>query len=588
MPTEEVMTQLLNEKPDSLAFILEEEIDPNFPTKEEYYNYIWWLTKTHNQQRRSLVNDSMIQDVLKYHKAINSPLLFDTYLLATKQSEAVKNYPQQEELMKGALEVAKMKNDTLMIYEICIKLRNQDKKDKDNIKSLVQIVKQYSPHDWSTEYYSTLLSLYTTADQQDSIIKYAPKAIEKAIQENKPRQEFLLTRVYTASLSELGQSPKALTVLRGIEHKYPIGKGIVGNEIKLDYIRTWIALNEYDSAQVYIDYFNPILEQIKKLDSSFYTEAYLIETVLDLFQVVLNMKQGGTFSFNKLQSIDQLLSVIRENQKAEKEILLAQNKLERDKLNLEIEKSNLQEDLLLSLIVIMFIIGIIIFIYQRKLLQKERNYQKIKEELHSKTIQITDNEKIILQNELLIDTLQSQVGESDEIKQELEQLMSENEKMKKRNIDLQSDVYTYSTSLSKKDKDLVALEDLSIQNAKLTNRDHFLTTQLIKRTEILHRLSTNPKYIEPQQWVEVCNTIDQLFDNFSVRLHIDYSTLTEEDLHYCCLLKMRLSNSIISSLMGISPSSVTKRKQRIKEKINQHLSTVDIETSLEIYLWNYN
>jgi hypothetical protein len=82
------------------------------------------------------------------------------------------------------------------------------------------------------------------------------------------------------------------------------------------------------------------------------------------------------------------------------------------------------------------------------------------------------------------------------------------------------------------------------------------------------------------QWPEIIHAVNSLFDGFSYRLHTEFPALTEEDVRYCCLIKLRLTTSVISTLTGISPSSVTKRKQRIREKIHK-------DQPLEIYLWNY-
>ncbi|MDZ3925721.1 hypothetical protein UZS95_03970 [Parabacteroides goldsteinii] len=49
-----------------------------------------------------------------------------------------------------------------------------------------------------------------------------------------------------------------------------------------------------------------------------------------------------------------------------------------------------------------------------------------------------------------------------------------------------------------------------------------------------------------------------------------------------------MNNSTIAALTAISPSSVTKRKQRLKERINQHLKTpLGVETTIDTYLWKY-
>lgn len=586
LPDETVMQDLLVVNPDSLAYILEETINPDLLSANDKINYTWWLANTHSKQHRSLINDSLIHEVLAYQKQKDSPLLLSTYLLAAEQARSERKTFKEESLLNEALSLSKERQDTLRVLDFCSRLVYLYEKDKDNekINDLIRVVKEYTYP--NTDTYSTLTKLYSRSNELDSLVKYSSLGIKAAITENKPIDEYQMTRTYVEALNQLGQSKKALNTLRDIEYKMPIGSGVIGAEIKFNYITTWIALREYDSARVYVDYFDPILEQVKLTSSS---DIHAIKSVLDIFKVIIRSKQGGVFSTHDLGSVNQIVDNGRASLQVERERVYAQNKLQKDKLNLDIEKGKLQQRLLWAVIGIVIIVAILIFTYQQKLLKKERNLQNVKEQLRTKSMQITENELVISQNEQLIGSLNSLVGENEDIKQELEQLITENEKIKEKNKLLQKDIQSFSNSISEKDKEQVLFEDLSVQKAKLIERDQFLTTLLIKKIPILNDLNTNPRYIEESKWHEITYTVDQLFNSFSVRLHLDFPTLTEEDIRYCCLFKLRLSNAAISSLMGISPSSVTKRKQRIKEKINQYkFSESDKEKSLEIYLWNYN
>ena len=187
----------------------------------------------------------------------------------------------------------------------------------------------------------------------------------------------------------------------------------------------------------------------------------------------------------------------------------------------------------------------------------------------------------------MIGALSSQLDETGDLKQEISQLNEENEALKEKNKTLQKDIEQTSKSVGEKDSDFEIYEKLAEQNARLQERERFLTARIIAHTEVLNKLSKKPHYIEKSQQSEIINAVNQLFDGYSYRLHIDFPTLTEEDIFYCCLFKLRLSTSIAGTLMGISPSSVTKRKQRIKEKMYQQFSEENRnEKLLEIYSWN--
>lgn len=588
MPDVSVMETLLAENPDSLAYILEEKVNPDLLSHDESMDYIWWLANTRSRQHRSLINDSLIHDVLDEHKKKDSPLLLTTYRLAAQQAESAGDKTKAEALLYSALALAEEKKDTTMVFNLIDRLvySYEAAQDREKANDFIRLLTGYRNEGSETSAYLNLVRLYSRINEADSVFKYAPAGIAAAIRENRPMEEYQITRMHVESLNGSGKAEQSLVLLRGIENKMPVGSEIVGTEIKLNYISTWIALGRYDSAQVCIDYFDRLFEQFSPNRPA---EVNIIKVILDIFQTVIDTKKGNSFNTNSLATVNQLFDDNRLAMRAEKERLFVQNKLQRDKLNLEIEKAKLKQRMLSGVLGLLLVIAVIVFIYQRKLLKKERNIQSIKEQLHLKSRQIAENEAVINQNEHLISELNSQADETGEIRNELEELSAENKKMEEKNRQLQNEIQTFSKEISAKAGESGFYERLSFQNARLLEREQFLASQLIQKTPVLNDLSKNPRYIEASQWSAIIHAVNQLFDDFSVRLHIDYPSLTEEDICYCCLLKLRLSNGTISSLMGISPSSVTKRKQRIKEKLNQHLSDkLEAENLLEVYLWKYN
>ena len=142
--------------------------------------------------------------------------------------------------------------------------------------------------------------------------------------------------------------------------------------------------------------------------------------------------------------------------------------------------------------------------------------------------------------------------------------------------------------MQERGEELKAYKQLVTKNAILYDREKYLCNQLVKQIELLNRLKVTPKCIQESQWLEIFESIEIVYPNLINRLQKDFSSLTNSDLQVCCLIKLHLSNSQLSTLMGISPSSVTKRKQRLKERINQHLETpLEKEGSIETFLWEY-
>lgn len=92
---------------------------------------------------------------------------------------------------------------------------------------------------------------------------------------------------------------------------------------------------------------------------------------------------------------------------------------------------------------------------------------------------------------------------------------------------------------------------------------HTLTGQ----NHLLQELHTVPRYIQDEEWVE----LERVFRNSSSHtpesLRETYPGLTKGDIRIYILSHLQFSVSDQATLLGISPSSVTKARQRLKAKL---------------------
>lgn len=65
-------------------------------------------------------------------------------------------------------------------------------------------------------------------------------------------------------------------------------------------------------------------------------------------------------------------------------------------------------------------------------------------------------------------------------------------------------------------------------------------------------------------WEVIFGHADAIFDGFTQRLREAYPVLNEEDIRYCCMVKMRLSHSEIARIVCLEKDSVKKRIRRIR------------------------
>lgn len=65
-------------------------------------------------------------------------------------------------------------------------------------------------------------------------------------------------------------------------------------------------------------------------------------------------------------------------------------------------------------------------------------------------------------------------------------------------------------------------------------------------------------------WKVIFSHADAVFDNFTLRLQEYYPALNEEDLRFCCMVKMQLSQAEIAEIVCLEKDSVKKRLKRIR------------------------
>ena len=59
--------------------------------------------------------------------------------------------------------------------------------------------------------------------------------------------------------------------------------------------------------------------------------------------------------------------------------------------------------------------------------------------------------------------------------------------------------------------------------------------------------------------------------NFVSRMQIICPTLTKQELDLCILIKLRFSNTQMSEIFGVSVSSVSQKKFRLKKHLSESL-----------------
>ena len=271
-----------------------------------------------------------------------------------------------------------------------------------------------------------------------------------------------------------------------------------------------------------------------------------------------------------------------------------QQKLINEKNQLKIEKDKNTRNALIILIVLICVIAILIYNYQHKLMRKERIIQKKEEGIRQSMMQISENEIVIKHNQSMMQELTTQIEANKDMQEQLEELnrtyaeiQQQNEALAHENHTLQRNIEQYSTSLNAQSEELKRLNELTEENQRLHDRERILSKQLVKNTKVLNELVIAPKYVDVTQWRNIEEAINSIFDNFTKRLSTKLPTLTEYEIHLCCLIKLNMNNTNMATALGISPASVSKQKYRLKEHIAQQNETSGRNQALDLWIWDF-
>lgn len=88
--------------------------------------------------------------------------------------------------------------------------------------------------------------------------------------------------------------------------------------------------------------------------------------------------------------------------------------------------------------------------------------------------------------------------------------------------------------------------------------------------------------LSDDDWEDIVQNADIIFDNFTRRLQQHYPALNKEDLRYCCMVKMQLSQLEMSQIMHLEKDSVKKRLKRIRMEKMKADSGVTFEELLRV------
>ncbi len=579
--------------PDSALRILEEMVAPTPSEQFQYATWCLFLTQARYKNYVTQHSDSLINVAYEYFIRQDDPqrkalALYLKGALYGEWREADKALPY---FLKAAEEVEKTKDYQLahlihleigVIYVYSILYNYAE----DSFQKALEYAELSENKIYIASSLLHIARIYLLTTTFEESVPYYEKAIEVAKLSMDPH-------TISATLGELAvvyreSGNYELALQYDYEALYISKKENLPTE--QDYLgigNIYYRMGQHDSAYYYL---TQALETANIYTKhSAYRALYSLAKEKKDYEKAMDYGDQYRFYADSIQKVDRSSTLIEMQEKYNQEKLINETN------QLKIEKARTMRNALVGTIFLLSIIAVLIYVYQRKLLRKERTIQKNEEQIRLYTLKIHENESLISRNKSRIQELAQEMEQSQEIQemfedqqQAIDEIQNQNEHLQRENQKLQENISVYSASLQEKSKELKALQRLSEKNLYLQEREKFLCSQLIKKTKILHELKTSPKYLDVVRWEEVKETIDWLYEDFTKRISKDIDSLTETDMQICCLVKLRLGIPEMAVLLGISPTSVSKRKLRLKERIIQKLGNpFEQEQTLDLWLWEY-
>ena len=588
---------VMYEHPDSSLHILQEMQVPASSDKLQKATWALLLTQAkYKNYVEELADSTLINIAYDYFMKQDNPRrkAMVLYYKGVLYGKADKMNKEQESYLKAIEEVKKTKDYQLahLIYSSIgnIYLYNSlHEYALQMFKQSLHYARLSENKNYVCSAYYYLGKLYSVLFDFDNSIKYYKEAIQTA--DTLHNYNVLINGmneiagVYTETKdyqSALSYAKKALRLKEIIE--LPTKKGLE---------QSFLVIGD-------------IYRHINKIDSSYYylnkaLSATRIETICATYQALYyisreekNYERMNQYCDSMMIYQDSIWKLNKSKEFMDMQEKYNQQKILNEKNQLQIENYSIIRNVLITLAVIFFMIAILIYIYQRKLIRKERIIQKNEEEIQLNTLKIQENERIISRNQSRMEELVEQMDANKDAQEQLEEqknvlseIRCQNEALQQENKTLQQHIDKYASSLNEKAKELDKLVLLGQENQRLHDREKFLCNQLIKKTDILYRLKVKPQYMEDEQWEEIKEMMNLLFDNYIVRLSTLVPSLTESDLQICCFIKLGITNSGIADLLAIAPTSVSKRKLRLKERITQKIGPFSKGQTLDLWLWEF-
>lgn len=587
-----MVDSIIWDHPDSALALLEKMPKPAPSDKLNHATWCLLYTQAWDKNYKKHTSDSLINIAIEYfapredarRKAQVWFYKASVFKDLSKLEEATAYYVQAKDLI-GSFD------DPLFACLICQTLgrvyREQKLYDKafELFRKAIHLISQVPRrNDWSYAY-SELGRTFAECGELDSARYYFEQSLENGILINDLQMQSMAIGDLGVVYQEEGNYEKALEYEKeGLILNLQLEDSINLSAAKYGVATVFYQMGKLDSAEVYLK---------EAMNTSHIGRIRTVNLLL-YFITKKQLRYEDAFRYIEQYRLynDSINNMERTKAIAEVQVKYDNEKLENEKKTLLLEKDRLQASILWGGIIMILLISLIAFTYQRKLWLKEKKLRKYQEDVQEYVSNLHTNEEIILQKQALIQSLSRDLKDKGNLEElvsdqteQINRLQQDTAFLKSQNQEYQCKIDTYTRSTKQHEDRVIKLEKLSNQNLSLKSREAFLIDYINKHVDLFKKLREKPRYVE---WTLLFESLDILHNGFYSRLKKEFPALNEADLQICCLIKIGLTTSQIADIICISAPSITKRKYRIRERMSQTQEELQAPTmALDIFLMNY-
>ena len=551
------------EHPDSALSILRSMPQSSLSSGKNYATWALLLAqardKVYGKRLPDSLNipfsDKLVQDAMDYfEKEDDLKRMAQAYYYKGQLLEDQKKLTEAIPLFLKSKDIMTRLDEPLFTYLICQSLGNTYRYQDLYEESLVQLkdAYQYALRSGNGERISYALSelgrTYVHINEMDSALFYFGKSLENAKRLGNLELEAM-------AMGELGFVYGKLRLyenaLQYIRKEVDIKQEISCRELPQAYYGlgyVFFDAGQLDSSKVYF---------LKSLETD---NLYTLKGAYDFLSKIEEEQNKYTDAiyYNKQYRIysDSIYVLTHTYDLAELQARYDHERLLNINNQLKLEKTN-QEIIGLFVTAVLLIL---IIVYQYRVLRKEKSLAHAREQIRIYKESIRENENRIKENEQLIATLNNK-------QQEIDEIVSENKSLLDQNAESHKEIEKYEELLKSSYKKL---------------------DEQLPYFDKLKDLKEHPRYLKDADWSLIINWTNLQYHQFYTRLEKDFPDFSELDKRYCCLIKMGFSSSQIAVFANSLPESVSKQKQRIKQRIKKSKQIPsDVSFLLDQYLKEY-